>query len=332
MLPGTDRPQVLMPSGGGPPGMIGYRTTRYARCVTPSVSVSPVCSSSIRCGSRSNRLRPPPSRTLTRWIRISSTRPAARNCWSTLAPMSPMPLSPATSWAFASALSIPSVTKVNTGSALVVTHRPPTKHGTTSPNGPLPPPGLDRVVVTSAAHDHRARFLDQVAVHPLEHRRVVERPVVESHPVLAQPLLGVVVGRRDVAVQRHAHVDDHVAHLRRLLSGLWSSSDLPGSSRSSTLGNPLWLRQQPGASRGQRRRAGPEEGEKPSPAHPGRREFDGHVAVHLSFVPPTPAIPCTKVSKVGLLLPYCRRLFCWWLRLSTRSTVNKVSRRADQNR
>src|SRR5215203_4484923 len=46
----TDRMRVLMPSGGGPPGMIGYRTTRYARCVTPSVSVSPVCSSSMCSG------------------------------------------------------------------------------------------------------------------------------------------------------------------------------------------------------------------------------------------------------------------------------------------
>src|SRR5215203_1614601 len=139
MLPGTDRTQLLMPSGGGPPGIIGYRSTRYARCVTPSVSVSPVCSSSIRCGSRSNRRRPPPSRTLIRWIRISSTRPAARNCWSKLAPMSPIRLSPATSWAFARAPSIPSVTKVNTGSALAGGLWVTTKHGTTSPNGPLPP-------------------------------------------------------------------------------------------------------------------------------------------------------------------------------------------------
>jgi hypothetical protein len=57
------------------------------------------------------------------------------------------------------------------------------------------------VVVAPAAHDHGARVLDQVAVHPLEHRRIVERPVVEPHPVLAQPLLRSVIGRGDVAVQ-----------------------------------------------------------------------------------------------------------------------------------
>src|SRR5918995_4956353 len=212
MLPGTDRTQVLMPSGGGPPGMIGYRTTRYARCVTPSVSVSPVCSSSIRCGNRSKRRRPPPSRTLTRWIRISSTRPAARNCWSTLAPMSPIRLSPAISWGLRQSALDP---VGDEGEHRVRARgRPVGDHEARDiAKRTLATPGLDRVVVTSAAHDHRARFLDQVAVHPLEHRRVVERPVVESHPVLAQPLLGVVVGRRDVAVQRHAHVDDHVAHL-----------------------------------------------------------------------------------------------------------------------
>ena len=49
----------------------------------------------------------------------------------------------------------------------------------------LATPCLDRVVVAPAAHDHGARFLDQVAVHPLEHRRIVERPVMEPHPVLA---------------------------------------------------------------------------------------------------------------------------------------------------
>jgi hypothetical protein len=35
-----------------------YRTTRYSRCVTPSVSLSTVCSSSIRRGSWSNSRRP----------------------------------------------------------------------------------------------------------------------------------------------------------------------------------------------------------------------------------------------------------------------------------
>src|ERR671912_2138600 len=93
---------------------------------------------------------------------------------------------------------------------------------------------------------------------PLEHRWVVERPVVESHPVLAQPLLGVVVGRRNVAVQRHAHVDDHVAHLRRLLSGLWSSSNLPAStgrlfSRSPAQGARMRSASRPDARRGARR-------------------------------------------------------------------------------
>src|SRR5688500_19028481 len=75
----------------------------------------------------------------------------------------------------------------------------------------------------------------------------------------------------------------------------------------------LWLRQQPGASRGQRRRAGPEEGEEPSPAHPGRRGFDGHVAFlaldapyarsiyHSSFLrPPSPAL---RLAKWGYCYP-----------------------------
>jgi hypothetical protein len=42
----------------------------------------------------------------------------------------------------------------------------------------LATPSLDRVIVAPAAHDHGARFLDQVAVHPLGHRRIVERPVM----------------------------------------------------------------------------------------------------------------------------------------------------------
>jgi hypothetical protein len=44
--------------------------------------------------------------------------PAARNCWSMFAPMSPIRLSAATSWALARAGSIPSVTNVNIGSEL----------------------------------------------------------------------------------------------------------------------------------------------------------------------------------------------------------------------
>src|SRR6266542_2443041 len=59
--------------------------------------------------------------------------------------------------------------------------------------GALATPLLDRVVVGPAAHDHRARFLDQLAVQELEHRRIVKHPVVEPHPVLAQPLLGIAI-------------------------------------------------------------------------------------------------------------------------------------------
>ena len=55
-----------------------------------------------------------------------------------LAPISPIRLSPAASWAFASALSIPSVTNANTGSGLVGDLWVITKHGT-SPSGPFPP-------------------------------------------------------------------------------------------------------------------------------------------------------------------------------------------------
>ena len=82
----------------------------------------------------------------------------------------------------------------------------------------LAAPVVDRVVVRAAAHDHGAGPLGQVAEDALEHGRVVERPVVEPHPVLAQPLLRIVVRRCDVAVQGHAHVDHHAAHLASLVS------------------------------------------------------------------------------------------------------------------
>ncbi len=52
--------------------------------------------------------------------------------------MSKIRLSPATSWAFARALSIPSGTNVKTGSAFAGGRWVTTNHGT-SPSGPLPP-------------------------------------------------------------------------------------------------------------------------------------------------------------------------------------------------
>jgi hypothetical protein len=64
--------------------------------------------------------------------------PRAEECWSMSAPMSPICLSAATSWAFARARSIPSVTNVKTGSELSGGLWVTTKHGT-SPTGPLPP-------------------------------------------------------------------------------------------------------------------------------------------------------------------------------------------------
>jgi len=65
----------------------------------------------------------------------------------------------------------------------------------------LATPVLDRVVVGPAAHDHGAGVLGQVAVHLLEDRGIVERPVVEPHPVLAETLLRSVVRCGDVSVQ-----------------------------------------------------------------------------------------------------------------------------------
>ncbi len=51
--------------------------TRYRRCVTPGLSSRRASSSSMWSGpSESNRRRPPPSRTGTRWISISSSSPA----------------------------------------------------------------------------------------------------------------------------------------------------------------------------------------------------------------------------------------------------------------
>ena len=114
--------------------------------------------------------------------------------------MSPTRLPPAASWASARACSIPSVTNVKGGPELAGGLWVTTKHGT-SFSGPLPPQRLDRVVVGPAAHDHGTRSAEQVAEHLLEHGRIVERPVMEPHPVLAEPLLRIVIGSRDVAVQ-----------------------------------------------------------------------------------------------------------------------------------
>jgi hypothetical protein len=58
-----------------------------------------------------------------------------------------------------------------------------------------------------------------------EDRGVVERPVVEPHAVLTESLLRGVVRRGDVAVQRHAHVDDHVAHV---VSSAFGDDAVPG--------------------------------------------------------------------------------------------------------
>ena len=41
---------------------------------------------------------------------------------------------------------------------------------------------------------------------------------MEPHPVLAEPLLRVVVGRCDVPVQGHAYVDDDAADLASFVS------------------------------------------------------------------------------------------------------------------
>jgi parallel beta-helix repeat protein len=123
-------------------------TTWNDRCVTlTGDSTTRVRSSSMGSAPRwSNIRRPLPSRTSTRWILISSTSPAARNCRGTSAPTSPMRLSSATSRAFASALWIPSVTNVKSGEALSGGLWVTTKHGT-SPIRPPPPHSGDDLVV-----------------------------------------------------------------------------------------------------------------------------------------------------------------------------------------
>jgi hypothetical protein len=103
----------------------------------------------------------------------------------------------------------------------------------------LATPVLDRVVVAPAAHDHRASVFDEVAEHLLEHRGIVERPVVKPHAVLAEALLGGVVRRCDVAVQRHAHVDHHVAHvalLVRTMRPAVAHEPIAGAQDSGTIG------------------------------------------------------------------------------------------------
>src|SRR5215212_2428565 len=89
-------------------------TTRKVRCVTPAPSITLVRSRSIGPVPRwSNKLTPPPSRTGTRSMWISSRSPARMHCCTMLAAPTPTSLSPATAWACSRALSRPSVTKVN---------------------------------------------------------------------------------------------------------------------------------------------------------------------------------------------------------------------------
>jgi hypothetical protein len=58
----------------------------------------------------SNSRVPLPKSTGATWTEISSRRPARRSCWPTSAPLIPTILSPAASFACATALSSPSVT------------------------------------------------------------------------------------------------------------------------------------------------------------------------------------------------------------------------------
>jgi uncharacterized protein (TIGR00730 family) len=83
-LPGPDQgaqqPRHCAPAGG-------QRTTRYRRCVTPSDSITEICSKSIGSSPRaSNSRTPPPSRQGVTLTSISSTWPARSACWATSPP------------------------------------------------------------------------------------------------------------------------------------------------------------------------------------------------------------------------------------------------------
>src|SRR5216683_259766 len=141
---------------------------------------------------RSKRRTPSHKSTGTTCTRISSRRPATKNCCCTFAPIIAMSLSPAISLDLASALSMPSLTKVKTGpiASLGGTWSAGERiiHGTL-PSGPSLPP--------------QAWLFSYV-----------RRPIMTA-PTLAgftERLVGVVIFGGDEAIKRHAHIHDDFSH------------------------------------------------------------------------------------------------------------------------
>ena len=92
-----------------------HRRMRYRMWVAAGVVITRTMSSSTSAGSTSNRRRPRPSSTGMWWISISSSTPASMAVWATNPPRICTSRSPATAFACAMVLSIPSVTYVTSG-------------------------------------------------------------------------------------------------------------------------------------------------------------------------------------------------------------------------
>src|SRR5438093_3967906 len=169
--------------------------------------------------------------TLTRRILISSTSPAARNCWSVFAPISPIRFSAATSWAFARALSIPSVANVNTGSELAGGLWVTTKHGT-SPSGPLSPHASIEL-----SYDRRPMITAPVSVST--DRGGVGGPLPRRYPDHdqndTQPAFSTSYGLMTTFTFRSSPTTDWKALATRVARSCSASLVRVGSSQRSTL-------------------------------------------------------------------------------------------------
>src|SRR5215218_6139255 len=169
--------------------------TRKVRWVTPAPSITRVRSRSIGPLPRwSNNETPPPSRTGTRSMWISSRSPARRHCCTMLAAPTPTPLSPATACACARAHSRPSVTNLNDLGVLPLGAGP-------VPGGGLRAPQHDHVLVV--AHD------------VVDLRRRLGRLALAAE--VLQHLGLALIGPGPLAVA--AHMPDHIVRQELIHSG-----------------------------------------------------------------------------------------------------------------
>ena len=191
-----------------------------------------------------------PSRIGTRWISISSTRPAARYCCAAFAPpASETSLPPAARRACSSADSMPSVTNVkvvppsiasgargwcvstNTGwwYGGLSPHQP--FHGFAASQGPGWPPNMLRpmIVAPMLAIDSSttARALvDLAALQPCVRAPGCQRehPLVQAHAADPERVLDALVGTGDEAVERHRDLEAQPGHQRAPTGVLWSAA------------------------------------------------------------------------------------------------------------